>query len=320
MTARRDAIEESYRACRSLVRRSGSNFTGSFWMLPSRQRRAMYAIYAFMRHTDDLVDLPAAGNEPAAALAAWRRQLEEALANEPIDNALAPPSRFAAELPATALPPPARADARRNPVAAAAILPALADTIAEFRIPAGLFFEVIEGVEMDLQPRRFARFAELEQYCDRVAGAVGLACIHIWGFRGPEAFEPARQCGLAMQLTNILRDLGEDLRQGRLYLPEEDLAAHGCTAEDLFARKLDDRTLNLIEFEARRAARHFREAARLTPLLSPPGSRIYRMINGVYQSLLGKIARQPADVFRYRLSVSRWRKLWIAAASLFRTA
>ena len=314
MTARRDAIEESYRACRSMVRRSGSNFTGSFWMLPSRQRRAMYALYAFMRHTDDLVDQPPAGDDPSAALAAWRLQLQKAVVEETIDKALGPPGRLPSESPAAA-----QADARGSPSSGAAILPALADTIAEFRIPAQLLFAVIEGVEMDLQPRRFARFAELEQYCDRVAGAVGLACIHVWGFRGPEAFEPARHCGLAMQLTNILRDLGEDLRQGRLYLPEEDLAAHGCTAEDLFARKLDDRTLKLIAFEVDRAERHFRQATRLTPLLSPPGRRIYRMINGVYQSLLRKIARQPGDVFRRRLSVSRWEKLWIAAGSLFRT-
>ena len=316
MTARRDAIDESYRACRSLVRRSGSNFTGAFWLLPARQRRAMYALYAFMRHTDDLVDQPAAGYDPAAALAQWRGQLAAAIGNHSYgsDGADADAlGRTAAESRAM----PATADEHRETPRGALLLPALADTVAQFRIPAKLLFEVIEGVEMDLQPRRFARFADLEQYCDRVAGAVGLACIHIWGFRGPEAFEPARQCGLAMQLTNILRDLGEDLRQGRLYLPEEDLAACGCTADDLLAGKFDDRTRRLIEFEAARAASHFREASRLTPLLSPAGRRIYAMINGVYQALLEQIARQPAEVFRRRLSVGRWRKLWVAAGCLF---
>jgi len=315
MTARRNAIDESYRACRSLVRRSGSNFTGAFWLLPARQRRAMYALYAFMRHTDDLVDQPAVGNDPAAALAAWRDQLAAAIGKQQDcgGDGAGSVGRTAAESRAM----PATADKRRKTPSGTTLLPALADTVAQFRIPAKLLFDVIEGVEMDLQPRRFARFADLEQYCDRVAGAVGLACIHIWGFRGPEAFEPARQCGLAMQLTNILRDLGEDLRQGRLYLPEEDLAACGCTAEDLLAGKFDDRTRRLIEFEAARATGHFREAARLTPLLSPAGRRIYTMINGVYQALLEQIARQPAEVFRRRLSVGRWRKLWIAAGCLF---
>lgn len=317
MTARRDVIDESYRACRSLVRRSGSNFTGAFWMLPARQRRAMYALYAFMRHTDDLVDHPAANNAPAAALAAWRGQLAAAIGNPRCGGEVASDAGRPAVV---ALSAPARPDDRRQEPPGVELLPALADTISEYHIPAKLLFEVIDGVEMDVQPRRFPRFADLEQYCDRVAGAVGLACIHVWGFRSPAAIEPARQCGLAMQLTNILRDLGEDLRQGRLYLPEEDLAAHGCTPEDLFAHSLDERTRRLIEFEARRAAGHFREAARLTPLLSPPGRRIYTMINGVYQALLDKIVRQPADVFRLRLSVSRWRKLWIAARSLFPTA
>ncbi len=314
MTVRRDAIDESYRACRSLVRCSGSNFTGAFWMLPARQRRAMYALYAFMRHTDDLVDQPIAADDPAAALACWRDQLTAVIGAKQYggDGAdiLGRPTDEAIAVPVSA-------DEHCTMPPGALLLPALADTVAQFRIPAKLLFEVIEGVEMDLHPRRFPRFADLEHYCDRVAGAVGLACIHIWGFRGPEAFEPARQCGLAMQLTNILRDLGEDLRQGRLYLPEEDLAGCGCTAEELFAGKFDDRTRRLIEFEAARAAGHFREAARLTPLLSPPGRRIYTMINGVYQALLEQIARRPAEVFRRRLTVSRWRKLWIAARCLF---
>lgn len=327
MTARRNPIDESYRACRSLVRRSGSNFTGAFWMLPSRQRQGMYALYAFMRHTDDLVDQPAAGNDPAAALAQWRGELAAALGDQ---HTLGDVGQASCQLPgerrsaptsaAVSCAKPPSADERRNMSPGTVLLPAVADTLAQFRIPAKLLFEVIEGVEMDLHPRRFARFADLEQYCDRVAGAVGLACIHIWGFRGPEAFEPARQCGLAMQLTNILRDLGEDLQQGRLYLPEEDVAAFGCTAEDLFAGRRDDRTRRLIEFEAARAAGHFREAARLAPLLSSPGRRIYKMLTGVYEALLDKIARQPADVFRRRLTVSRWRKLWIATGLFFRTA
>ena len=177
----------------------------------------MHALYAFMRHSDDLADDPPPGRSPGEVLRQWRGALEKALCG---DGML--------EMGPWARPMPR----------GRAILPAVVQTVREFRIPPESLLAVLDGVEMDLEPRVYATFDELAVYCERVASAVGLACIHIWGFLWrANVLGPSRSAGLALQLTNILRDLSEDARRGRVYLPLEDIRACGYSAEELQRRR-----------------------------------------------------------------------------------
>jgi phytoene synthase len=289
VTATGGQIEASYAACRCLVRRAGSNFPAGFRLLPAAQRRAMDALYAFMRHSDDLAD-DRPDDRPSAsareALDQWRSDLDDSL------RADGPP-------------------VFRSPQAAA-LLPALADAVRRFRIPPEHLRAVLEGVEMDLDRPRFEDFAALAGYCQRVASAVGLACIHIWGFRGPEAFGPARDAGIALQLTNILRDLKEDAAAGRVYLPLDDLRQCDYSVEELQRGVTGPAFRHLMELEIGRAEQFYRTGATLLDWLTPPGQRLFGMMMATYRALLRQIARRPEDVFRRRIGLSGARKLQIA--------
>ncbi|HEY2827234.1 MAG TPA: phytoene/squalene synthase family protein, partial [Pirellulales bacterium] len=197
------------------------------------------------------------------------------------------------------------------------ILPALADTVARYRIPLEYLTAVIDGVEMDLAGQRYETFTELEQYCERVASVVGLACIHIWGFRGEQALRPARQCGVAFQLTNILRDLKEDAQRGRVYLPQEDLQRFGYSAEALRQKETSRAFFDLIQFEIARAEKFYAAAAELEPLLERDGRRVFCAMTATYRAVLAKIKRRPEEVFQRRIRLSRWEKARIAAGALF---
>jgi len=274
-------LAASYALCRQMARRAASNFYYSFRLLPQSLRPAMWALYAFMRRTDDLGDSDQSVDRRRAALGAWRDQLHAALAGR----------------------------------AGEPLLVAVADTVSRYRIPPQHLEAAIDGVEMDLAPVRFRSFAELETYCERVASAVGLACLHVWGFRGAEALEPARQCGIAFQLTNILRDLGEDAARGRIYLPLEDLERFGYSESELLAGRRSTRFRELARFEIARAEQFYRQGAELAAWLAPPGRRIFAAMWHTYHGLLGKIKRCDGDVWTRRIRLSRWQKLRIAAQS-----
>jgi squalene-associated FAD-dependent desaturase len=321
MTFSRDAVETSYRYCRQVTQRAGSSFHAGFMLLPREKRRAMEALYAFMRHTDDLADDPAVGSR-RDALVQWRTALQEALRGEgreergegrgergeendkreTLNDKLAvrhsPPSPFSHLSSPFSFPPS---------------FPALADTVRRFHIPPNHLFAVIDGVEMDLEPRRYETFDDLQQYCERVASAVGLACIHIWGFRGPEAFEPARQAGIALQLTNILRDLKEDATAGRVYLPLADLRACDYSEDDLRAGLVDQRFGQLMAGQIDRAERFYSVGMELIELLDPSGRRIFGLMMASYHALLQKIARHPAKVFCGPVRLSKLKKIQLAA-------
>jgi phytoene synthase len=284
-------LEASYASCRRLARQARSSFYPSFVLLRGPRRRAMEALYAFMRHTDDLGDCPRPADQRRQALAQWRSTLEAALAET---NSCAQ-----------------KCDSTGG--AGSDLLPALVDTVRRFHVPEEHLFTVIEGVEMDVAGRRYRTFAELAEYCHCVASAVGLACIHIWGFRGPGAWEPARSCGLAFQLTNILRDLKQDAASGRVYLPQEDLDRCGYSAEDLGRGVADERFGRLMAIEIRRAQEFYRCGAGLFDWLEPPGRRIFGMMLATYSRLLEAIARRPHNVLVGRVHLSRWQKLRIAA-------
>ena len=288
MNASRETIQQSYEMCRRVSRAAGSNFFLCFLLLPRAKRRAMEALYAFMRHTDDLADNPQSVERRAADLLQWRAAFEDALSD--------------------------RLDADR--VASFSLLPAVVDTVRRYEIPEQHLRAAIDGVEMDLHKRRYETFGQLEEYCHRVASAVGLACVHIWGFRDQQAFEPARKCGIALQLTNILRDLQEDARSDRVYLPLEDLRqcdySDGQFVEDMIRGEADARFDRLMSLEIARAETFYREGVELMQWLAPDGRRIFGMMMSTYHALLEKIERRPRDVLSRRVRVGRLKKLRIA--------
>ena len=275
-------LSSSYVWCERLARRQAGNFYHAFRLLPAAQRRAMCALYAFMRVADDLTDGPAAVADKRLALADWRQQLDEALAG-----------RY------------------RHP-----LYPAFHHTIERYGIPRRYLDDVLDGVGMDLDTDRYETFAELYRYCYRVASAVGLACIHIWGFKQDRAKEHAEAAGIALQLTNILRDLGEDAARGRVYLPREDLSRFSYRIEDLERGECDERFRTLMRFQVERARRYYESAEPLADLLGPAGQAVFLVILRTYRGLLETIVRRDYDVFSSRVRLSKWRKVWLAAQVL----
>jgi 15-cis-phytoene synthase len=272
------SLSTSYDTCRRLARRSARNFYYSFMLLPRDKRRAMCALYAFSRQTDDLSDNRQPIDARRAALAAWRHSLDHGLSGS-YDSP---------------------------------IMPALIDTIHRYQLPPDYLHALIDGVEMDLDRSRYETFEELREYCYKVASVVGLCCIHIWGFTGEEAIEPAINCGTALQLTNILRDLKEDADQGRIYLPQEDLRRFGYTSDELCSGVVDERFRRLMRFEIERVERLYDDAADLANWLSSDGRAVFGAMTGIYRGLLNEIKRQDGDVFRHRVQLTTWRKLRIA--------
>lgn len=275
-------LPQSHAWCERLARREAGNFYHAFRILPADQRRAMCALYAFMRITDDLADGPADNTHKRLQLESWRRQLAEALAGE--DS---------------------------HP-----IHPALRQTVLGCGIPPRYLEDVLDGVTMDLNTDRYETFADLYPYCYRVASAVGLACIHIWGFDGKQALEHAEAAGIALQLTNILRDLGEDAGRGRVYLPREDLQRFGYDEEALNQRTRDERFRALMRFQVARAQGYYDAAEPLASVLRPAGRAVFLVMLRTYHGLLKAIVRRDYDVFSSRVRLSKLHKLWLAARAL----
>jgi phytoene synthase len=281
-------LESSYRFCVALSQREARNFYYSFLLLPSHLRRSMCALYAFMRRTDDLADDPAPGREGDrdAALERWRVDVHRALdAGDP------------GTWPGLA---------------------ALAATVDRHAIPRRYLDAVIDGVAMDLHPRPFPTFDDLYGYCYRVASAVGLCCLHIWGYRSEEgrAESLAEACGVALQLTNILRDVREDAENGRIYLPLDELARFGVAPEELLSRRTNERVRALLAFQGERAYDYYEKARPLSPLVAPVGRPVLGTIVGIYRTLLDEIARRDYDVLAGRVALSPWRKSAITLRAL----
>jgi phytoene synthase len=183
-------------------------------------------------------------------------------------------------------------------------------------IPLDYIHSVLDGVEMDLEPVHFGTFADLRKYCYRVASAVGLACIHIWGFADQEALEFAEKAGIAFQLTNILRDLAEDAARGRVYLPQEDLDRFGYRAGQLGRGERNEAFRALMRFQVQRAREYYDAAMPLTRLLPPPGRAVFWVMARTYRGLLDAIERRDYDVYSRRVRLSSWRKLFLALRAL----
>jgi len=266
------ALEESFQYCRRIARSRARNFYYSFVLLEPAQRDAMCAVYAFMRYCDDLSDEPGASR---AAIEQWRTALERTLAGQFDQHPL---------------------------------WPAFAHTVKAYDIPHDYFRHIIDGVVSDLEPRRIATFDELYRYCYQVASVVGLTTIHIFGFDSEQAKPLAEKCGVAFQLTNILRDIKEDADNGRIYIPSEDRARFGITEQQLIA---GDRVADLLRFEANRARIYYEESAPLLDLVHKKSRPSLRALIGIYKQLLDRIERSNYDVFTHRISVPTTQKIWI---------
>ena len=273
-------VEASYVYCSRVARSRAKNFYYSFLLLSPQQRKAMCAIYAFMRYCDDLSDEPGATR---AAIDRWRAEMENALAG-----------RFSG-----------------HPV-----WPAFHHTVRRFGIPHDYFRQMIEGVRSDLEPRRFESFDELYRYCYQVASVVGLSTIHIFGFDTASALPLAEKCGVAFQLTNILRDIREDAERGRVYLPLEDLRRFDVSEEDLRAGRRNEAFLRLMRYESARARAYYNESRPLLDLVHQRSRSSLAALVEIYSRLLERIELSDYDVFERRVRLSAIEKSWIVVRSL----
>jgi phytoene synthase len=279
-------LNESFVWCRQLTRQTAGNFGYAFHTLPRDRYLAMCALYAYMRVTDDLAD------DERLDLPDRRRQLENWRTD--VKNSLAghPPSHPA--------------------------LPALADIVNRYAIPADSLLTVIDGVEFDLSPRTIATFDELSSYCHQVAGVVGVCCLHIWGYREPRALVLADRCGRALQLTNILRDLAEDARQGRFYIPEQDFIECGYTREELAAGREGPGFQLLMERMSSRALADYDAAEELFVVVDQPGRPILRAMIDIYWELFLKLRATHFSLSQGRVRLSKARKCWLATRAWLR--
>jgi len=265
-------------APRKLARATASNFYYSFLLLPRAQRRAINDVYAFCRVLDDVVDEDQAGRNPYAELKYWRDEIESCYRG-------CPTSEFGERLLVS---------------------------IEEFDLPKQPFLDLIDGMEMDLKWHSYQSFADLREYCYRAASAVGLICIEIFGYDSARTREYAVNLGLALQLTNILRDLKEDIARGRIYIPLEDLERFGYSERDLRASLYNAPFIELMKFEHARAASYFDKAAASLPDGDRASMFAAEIMGAIYKELLDQIPAVQFDVFRNRLTVSKSRRLRIA--------
>ena len=284
----------AYSVCRGIARTNAKNFYYAFLVLPKHKRQALCAVYAFMRRCDDIADDPSLGlEERRFKLNTWLAALHRVQQGEPSDDP---------------------------------ILLALTDTQRRYTIPAGLLDELAMGTAMDVEEAatqteaapastvpnltvQYKTFDDLKLYCYRVASVVGLVCIHIFGYRDPAAESLAEQCGLAFQLTNIIRDVKEDAAMGRVYLPEEDLAKFGLSAADLLATPDAGRLRPLLALEADRAREFYQAGEQLIPYISEDSQPALWVLVNIYRELLEKIVARQYDVFSGKITLTVSEKL-----------
>ncbi|HUM13772.1 MAG TPA: squalene/phytoene synthase family protein [Myxococcaceae bacterium] len=302
-------VTQGYRTAKAVTRQHARSFSFASLLLFGARRRAAFALYAFCRRLDDLVDDGVDGSEPLSQRLARARALIASLY----------------------LDAPQLADPTRGPVRAraagdladgawdAAELAALRDTVRRFGVPEQPFQDLVSGMEMDVTGHRYASFADLELYCYRVAGTVGLLLCPVLGTSDGRATAAAADLGRAMQLTNILRDVREDLARGRVYLPEDELAAFGLSREDLARGVVDDRWRAFMRCQIARARAYYARAAAGVHWLTGFGTRrMVKLMGALYGGILLDIEARGHDVFSGRAHVPFAAKLRYGAATLFR--
>jgi phytoene synthase len=273
------SVKESFVHCKHLARTRARNFFYSFLLLPPEEKEAMCAIYAFMRRADDLSDETSLKPEDRlAGLQNWKSALEQALEGRYGDDP---------------------------------ILPAFHHTVERYEIPPQYFFDLIQGVTSDLDTTRYRTFDELYGYCYRVASVVGMTTMHVFGYESEDALGLAEKCGIAFQLTNILRDIREDAELGRVYLPEEELARFDLTSDDLLVGRPGEHFREFMEFQCHRANDYYQQAAPILRMVRPPcRAALWTMIS-IYHRLLRRIEAADFNVFDRRARLSDFEKLWI---------
>jgi squalene synthase HpnC len=297
----RVVIDDSYAECHRITRASRSNFYAAFFLLPDSKRDAFAALYAFMRLVDDVADEGADLAAKQRGLANWRAALDDAITGheQHFDGNAAMTS------PAAALGDSAE------------ILPALVDTMQRYKMPARYLHDLISGAEMDLTVQRYPTFERLREYCYRVAGTVGLTCTHVFGFRDARALDLAEKLGLAFQLTNIIRDVHEDYKLGRVYLPQEDLVRYGVSPEDFGRGEATLGVRELLRFEAERAWQLYKEGSALLGLIDADSRGALWMLVHTYSALLGRIESLDFAVFGERVRLSKAEKMVFIAKARF---
>jgi phytoene synthase len=264
--------------CQERAAKSGSSFYYTFLFLPEARRRAITALYAFCREVDDVVDQCSDAGIARTKLAWWRDEIARIYDGTP-----------------------------QHPVARA-----LSDVQQQFNLPQAHLREIVAGMEMDLDYNRYPDFATLDRYCYRVAGVVGLLSAEIFGYRDPQTLEYAKTLGTAFQLTNIIRDVGEDVRRDRIYLPLDELAQFGVSPADITAGRETDQFRKLMEFQFQRAIEHYDRAFALLPAIDRHAQRPGLMMAAIYRALLDEIRADGFRVLKQRTSLTPLRKLWIA--------
>jgi len=282
------SLAQAYAYCRHVTRKSSSNFSHAFRLLSSDRHDALCALYAFCRFMDDIADQPEdALAQPVGSsrreklstlLSTWREELRHCYAGAP-----------------------------RHPISQA-----LADVIQRFPIRQEYLAGIIDGVEMDLSRTRYTTFAELYEYCYRVASLVGLACIEIFGYRRPSTQEYAVNLGIAFQLTNILRDVGEDAQRGRIYLPTEDLARFGYSEDELFAGSYNEAFAHLMLFEGERAREYYQAALKHLPPEDRRSLVAAEAMRLIYARLLDTLTERQFHVFGTRVTLTSTCKVRLA--------
>lgn len=266
-------------SAKQISRESKSSFYYAFNLLPEKQRDAMNTVYAFCRKTDDIVDdLSVPDDIKYEKLRKWRLEFEKAFAGR-------------SEYP---------------------LLNKLGRTISNFNIPLDPFFELIKGMEMDLQKNRYKSFDDLLVYCYRVASTVGLMCIEIFGYKNPSTKDFAVNLGIALQLTNILRDLGKDAEQGRIYLPQEDLLRFNYSETKLYNKISDENFKQLMKYEVERAKNYFDKATQSLDLDDKKTMFAARAMQHIYYRMLERIVRSDYDVLNNEIKVKKIEKVGIA--------
>ena len=301
MPETRIAIEDSYAECHRVARESRSNFYHAFFLLPDSKRDALAALYAFMRLVDDVADEGADLGAKQRGLAKWRAALDQAITGEEqlFDG------NAAVAAPAASLG------------GATVVLPALVDTMQRYKMPARYLHDLISGAEMDLTVQTYPTFDRLREYCYRVAGTVGLTCTHVFGFSDARALDLAEKLGLAFQLTNIIRDVHEDYKLGRVYLPEEDLQRYGIPAEDFGRHEATLGVRELLRFESERAWELYEEGSALLGLIDKDSRGALWLLVHTYSALLGRIELLDFAVFGERIRLTKAEKMMFIAKARF---
>jgi len=273
------SLEESYQRCIEVTKERARNFHFAFTVLPKERYKGICALYAFTRTADDLSDDESDPQKALAASRKWRSAFDQALAGE-----------------------------YSHP-----ILPAVADTMRRYEIPPVYMHELITGTEMDAGVKRYEAWKDTYLYCYRVASVIGMMTIHVFGFSGKEAIPLAERTGIAFQMTNILRDLKEDAQRDRIYLPLEDLRAHGVTESEMLAAQDTPALRNLVKFEVQRTKEYYQAGRELLPLIAAESRDALGSLVAIYQRLLDEIERREYDVLSTRVSLSKAEKLRLAA-------